>query len=197
MYFIKEIHLKKLVRMEHKNDELVEALKMKIEALEMKNEAYLIKIEAMDYKINALQYKLNYDSQADQPHVSQRSRDMDVDDDHEAQRIGKKRGRKPKLRPDDIQNMQDPLYNEIERMLTGQGFNRATYRALTGILLCLYENKTATVSSLHEYIGGSRVTIVRHTSLLKKLGYVKYEGSRKKGNYVLTEQGKAFLSSLR
>jgi len=74
-------------------------------------------------------------------------------------------------------------------MLHDESYNKATYRALSGILLCLFENKTATVSNLHEYIGGSRVTVVRHTAALKKMKLLTYEGSRKKGHYALTPQG--------
>jgi len=81
-------------------------------------------------------------------------------------------------------------------MLKDGNYNSATYKALTSILLCIYENGYATVSILHDYIGGARVTVVRHTSLLKRLNLIRYEGSRKKGHYALTEKGKEFMDGL-
>ena len=104
-----------------------------------------------------------------------------------AAREENKRGRKPKN--SSITRLQVPLDAALREMLKDEGFNKATFRALTGILLCLFENNTATVTTLHEFIGGSRVTVVRHTALLKKMKLLVYEGSRKKGNYALTPQG--------
>jgi hypothetical protein len=106
----------------------------------------------------------------------------------------KKRGPKPKN--SNITRLQVPLEAWLKDTLKDDGFNKATFRALTGILLCLFENGTATVSNLNEYIGGSRVTVVRHTAFLKKLKLLTYEGSRKKGHYALTAQGKALYERL-
>ena len=100
----------------------------------------------------------------------------------------KRRGRKKKSLTG-ITRLQVPLEIALREILHDESYNKATYRALSGILLCLFENKTATVSTLHEYIGGSRVTVVRHTAALKKMKLLTYEGSRKKGNYALTPQG--------
>ncbi len=99
-----------------------------------------------------------------------------------------RRGRKPKTSTG-ITRLQVPLEIALREMLHDESYNKATYRALSGILLCLFENKTATVATLHEYIGGSKVTVVRHTAALKKMKLITYEGSRKKGNYALTAQG--------
>jgi hypothetical protein len=90
-----------------------------------------------------------------------------------------------------ITRLQFPLETWLRDTYAEEGFNKATFRALTGILLCLFENGTATVSTLNEYIGGSRVTIVRHTGFLKKAELITYEGSRKKGHYALTAKGRA------
>ena len=102
---------------------------------------------------------------------------------------GKKRRGPKKKSVTGITRLQVPLEIALREMLHDESYNKATYRALSGILLCLFENKTATVSTLHEYIGGSRVTVVRHTAALKKMKLLTYEGSRKKGNYALTPQG--------
>jgi len=102
---------------------------------------------------------------------------------------GKKRRGPKKKSLTGITRLQVPLEIALREMLHDESYNKATYRALSGILLCLFENKTATVSTLHEYIGGSRVTVVRHTAALKKMKLITYEGSRKKGNYALTPQG--------
>jgi len=99
-----------------------------------------------------------------------------------------RRGRKPKA-ISGITRLQVPLEIALREMLHDDSYNKATYRALSGILLCLFESKTATVATLHEYIGGSKVTVVRHTAALKKMKLITYEGSRKKGNYALTAQG--------
>ncbi len=99
-----------------------------------------------------------------------------------------RRGRKPK-KISGITRLQVPLEIALRELLHDESYNKATYRALSGILLCLFENKTATVATLHEYIGGSKVTVVRHTAALKKMKLITYEGSRKKGNYALTAQG--------
>jgi hypothetical protein len=105
----------------------------------------------------------------------------------------KKRGRP---RGSSITRLQLPLETWLRDHLADDGFNKATFRALTGILLCLFENGTATVSTLNEYIGGSRVTIVRHTGFLKKMELLTYVGSRKKGYYALTPKGQALYERL-
>jgi hypothetical protein len=166
------------------NNELVEALRMKIEALEMKNEALEMKIEALMLRSQSLQM-LN-DARAE---AGQHNADSDDEDEGNAEQSGgKKRGRKPKS-ANQVARLQAPLEAEIRELLTGERFNRATYRAITGIMLCLFENGKGNVNTLFEYIGGSRVTIVRHTALMKKLDLLRYEGSRKKGAYVLTQNG--------
>jgi hypothetical protein len=170
--------------MEH-NTDLIEALRMKIEALELKNEAMAIKVEALELK-NLHMQLLHETQMAGNGH--------DENGDGEGY-TGKKRGRKPKG-SDSLSRMQAPMELTVRNMLSGERFNRATYRALTGILLCLYENGKANVSTLYEYIGGSRVTIVRHTALMKKLDLLRYEGSRKKGHYVLTDKGRALVSQV-
>jgi DNA-binding transcriptional ArsR family regulator len=98
--------------------------------------------------------------------------------------------RERKSKSSSITRLQVPLEASLREILNEDGYNKATFRGLTGILLCMFENGTATVSNLHEYIGGSRVTVVRHTALLKKMKMLTYEGSRKKGYYALTAQGR-------
>ena len=107
----------------------------------------------------------------------------------------RRRGRKPKGATG-ITRFQIPLEIALREMLHDETYNKATYRALSGILLCLFQNKTATVSTLHEYIGGSKVTVVRHTAALKKMKLITYEGSRKKGYYELTPQGQHLYDRL-
>jgi ATP-dependent DNA helicase RecG len=43
----------------------------------------------------------------------------------------------------------------------------------------------------------SNVSAKRDISLLKKMGIIEFEGSRKIGRYVLTEKGKAIIEELR
>ncbi|MGZ5244925.1 MAG: hypothetical protein ACXWDO_10975 [Bacteroidia bacterium] len=172
--------------------ELIEALKMKIEALEMKNEALGMKIEALVMKNDSLQLLRSAEAEARQLNVSDNAEE---ENGEEQETNGKKRGRKPKA-TNNTARLQVPLEAEIRNMLSGERFNRATYRAITGILLCLYENGKANVNGLFDYVGGSRVTIVRHTALMKKLDMLRYEGSRKKGYYVLTDNGKAIVERI-
>jgi len=110
--------------------------------------------------------------------------------------VARKASSKPMKSSTSITRLQVPLEAALREMLSEEGYNKATFRALTGILLCLFENGTATVTNLHEYVGGSRVTIVRHTASLKKMKLLVYEGSRKKGHYALTAQGKALHERL-
>ena len=171
------------------NNELVEALRMKIEALEMKNEALQIKIEALELRNSTSQLM---QSRAASGEYTEQEGEFTEDQE---QTEGKKRGRKTKG-TSSVARLQAPLEAEIRNMLSGERFNRATYRAITGILLCLYENGKGNVNVLYDYVGGSRVTIVRHTALMKKLDLLRYEGSRKKGFYVLTDHGKEVVSQV-
>ncbi len=107
----------------------------------------------------------------------------------------RRRGRKPKGATG-ITRLQIPIEIALREMLHDESYNKATYRALSGILLCLFQNKTATVSTLHEYIGGSKVTVVRHTATLKDMKLITYTGSRKKGHYELTPQGQHLYDRL-
>jgi hypothetical protein len=196
------------------NPEMVQALRTKVEALELRNEALLVKIEALELLNQNLQFLMNVKKNSHTTVAETRSNGANGYHTHvstaeepshggtaevaeEPQRVGKKRGRKPKPTSSQIAKLQVPLERTLRNMLSQESFNRATYRALTGILLCLFENKTATVTMLHEYIGGSRVTVVRHTALLKRMNILRYEGSRKKGHYALTDNGRALLAQLR
>jgi hypothetical protein len=164
--------------MANNNDEL-EALQLKNEGLEMKIEALLIKIEALELKNQHLlqaheilqSFGGNIPALPGQKGPNRFS----------AQRLSK---------------LRDPMQEAVQHLLRNGNYNKATYRAITGVLLCLHENGKANVNLLHEYIGGSRVTIVRHTSMLKKLGMLVYEGSRKKGQYVLTDKGQKFVKDV-
>ena len=187
------------------SNDMVEALHVRIQALEIKNDALQTKIEALELLNRNLQYLSDVKRQlgiTSTPseltagiETAQEIETEDEEDDRPA--TGKKRGRKPKPSATLITQMQQPLEATLRDMLSGERFNRATYRALTGILLCLFENKTATVSMLHEYIGGARVTVVRHTALLKRVGLIRYEGSRKKGHYALTDNGRELYLRVR
>lgn len=177
------------------SNELVEALQMKIEALQMKNEALSMKIDALEMKNNSLQLMRSAEAEARQLNVRSNEDENGDDEGDDLETNGKKRGRKPKG-TNNTARLQAPLEAEIRNMLSGERFNRATYRAITGILLCLYENGKANVNGLFDYVGGSRVTIVRHTALMKKLDLLRYEGSRKKGYYVLTDNGKALMDRI-
>jgi len=53
-------------------------------------------------------------------------------------------------------------------------------------------------SKIVENIGQiSNVSAKRDISILKKMGVIEFEGSRKIGRYVLTEKGKAIIEELR
>ncbi len=171
------------------SNELVEALKMKIEALELKNEALAIKIEALEIRNEGLLLRSSAEADARQHDVNGSEEDENGTENGGTEQTGKKRGRKPKAN-NSMARLQAPLESQIRSMLSGERFNRATYRAITGIMLCLYDNGKANVNGLFDYVGGSRVTIVRHTALMKKLDLLRYEGSRKKGHYVLTDHGR-------
>jgi predicted transcriptional regulator len=159
-----------------------------IETLQLRNEALEMKIEALMMKIEALQLK--------NQHMLETHEILQSFGDRIPQLPGQKGP--SRFVTAKLSKLRDPLQGAVEKVLEGTGgsYNRATYRAITGVLLCLWENGKANVNLIHEYIGGSRVTIVRHTTMLKKLGMLVYEGSRKKGNYVLTEKGKKFVADI-
>jgi hypothetical protein len=91
---------------------------------------------------------------------------------------------------------QEPLENWLNKNISEIQYNKSTIKGLTGVLLCLFDKGSATVSSLMEYIGGSAVTIIRYTSILKKMKLLLYLGSRKNGRYVLTTQGRALYMQI-
>ena len=195
-------------------DEVVDALKTTIEALQIKNEALMVKIEALELMNKNLHFLREVVEQNGSPvstisanghkpemvteEMEEEEEDEDGEDEQETDRpAGKKRGRKPKPTSDEITKLQTPLDKSLREMLKGERYNKATFRALTGIMLCLFENKNATVTMLHEYIGGARVTVVRHTASLKRMGLIRYEGSRKRGHYAMTDKGRSLFNDLR
>jgi hypothetical protein len=192
-----------------------EALRLKVEALELLNRNLLLlrdvkqqvgllpKAETArpaEPAAGALSRTKNEQAaeatNVEEMEAAEEKNDDEAGEDEENAPAPKKRGRKPKSETARISRLQVPLNEALREMLKDGNYNKATFRALTGIMLCLFENKTANVSLLHEYIGGSRVTVVRHTALLKKMDLLRYEGSRKKGHYALTDNGKNLLTRL-
>ena len=167
--------------MKREENEMIEALQMKIQAMGIKNEALQLRIEALEIKNRTLEDRGGSYSQ-----------------DSKLGEIPALSGKENERRLDSakINQMKEPMNNQLKKILKDGNYNKATYRAISGILLAMWENGTANVSLLNEYIGGARVTIVRHTGMLKKLGLMVYEGSRKKGHYALTEKGKQLLAKV-
>lgn len=200
------------------NDEmrdLIDALKMKIEALQIRNEALKMRVETLEMQFgNPQTYSRapqnvpvaaptppppppSSPSPVEAPVVSPEP-EVEEEATPEDDRSGsKKRVRKSKPSNNEAKMMEAPLNSRVQEILRGDNFNRATFRALTGVLLCLYVNGSATVNDIYQWIGGSRVTIVRHTGQLKKMKLLVYVGSRKKGHYELTDEGKNVLAEVR
>jgi hypothetical protein len=184
--------------MNEETRDLIDALKMKIEALQIRNEALKMRVETLEMQFSGFgaQNRQSFGSSASFA-SSAASAESEDDSEGDDERTGKKRGRKPKPSNGEAKLMEAPLNSRLQDILKGENFNRATYRSLTGVLLCLFVNGTATVNDIYQWIGGSRVTIVRHTGQLKKMGLLVYVGSRKKGHYELTDNGKALLNEVR
>jgi hypothetical protein len=185
--------------MNEETRDLIDALKMKIEALQIRNEALKMRVETLEMQFGTFQSQnrasaVPVPSRETPASVAENDDEAGMEDDRPG---GKKRGRKPKPSNNEAKIMEAPLNARLQEILKSDNFNRATFRSLTGVLLCLYVNGTATVNDIYQWIGGSRVTIVRHTGQLKKMGLLIYAGSRKKGHYELTEAGKNVLSEVR
>lgn len=195
-----------------------EALRIRIETLEMRHQVLALDREGYksgtrsNYNMPSMpqQYTAQpqqYSTQMQQPEVQQQHAPQyapmqdtftpEREEDSTENAVDTKKATRKKVASSELKKMQAPLDKKLHAILVNESFNKATYRAIVGILLCLYENDAATVSLLNEYIGGSRVTIVRHTGLLKKMNLLEYVGSRKKGHYELTEEGKELLNSVR
>ena len=57
----------------------------------------------------------------------------------------------------------------------------------------LREKKTLTVPEMMTLTDASRSSIIRHISILKKLGFIQFRGGRRNGSFLLTEKGARLL----
>ena len=64
------------------------------------------------------------------------------------------------------------------------------------ILNELTDKKKLSVSQMIQLTGASRVTITRELAIMKKLGWVKFNGSRNNGYFTLTEDGKKSIINI-
>jgi hypothetical protein len=60
---------------------------------------------------------------------------------------------------------------------------------LAQILLSISEKKSLSVTEIRAITGASRNSVTRDMKILKQLGWVKFNGSRKNGRFTLTEEG--------
>jgi hypothetical protein len=188
------------------NEARIEILELKLETLEIKNEALKAHIEALrilndqlrnnNPRAREISYPSTTETSTQRNGTSTTSHHHSDDNGYEPAPAkpaytGAKRGRKPKSASQRVD-----LEGTLREMLREENFNQPTFRALKAVMEYLLDNGEATVTDLHEYIGGARVSIIRYTALLKKLKLIQYEGSRRLGHYVVTDKGREKFSEL-
>lgn len=185
----------------------IEVLKIKLEAEKIKNEALEIKIKSLEMLNDILksvstdtlfakksEVLQNYTVEEVDSTENETKTNVGSEDDTTKRKRGRPKGSKSESAVK-LEKVRQRIEKLLEQEMIGESFNKATLRSLTNVILVLREeNGKATLQRIHDNNGGAKVSIVRHTSLLKRFGLIDFEGSRKKGQYALTNKGKEIIT---
>ncbi len=88
-----------------------------------------------------------------------------------------------------INNITNKLIKSSKSVLNIDYYRLSVPSRMAKILNELTGKKTLTVAQMIQLTGASRVTITRELAIIKKLGWIKFNGSRNNGYFTLTEDG--------